>query len=79
MITIWSKNDCSWCTRAKEFLDNEGVDYEERNIQGGEWTIQDLQKRAPNVRSLPVIFQDKRFIGGYENLVAHINLGQLRL
>ena len=35
---IWTKTLCPYCVNAKNLLKMKGIDYEERNIQEGEWT-----------------------------------------
>lgn len=32
MLIVYSKNDCPYCTKAKDYLDIKMIDYEERNI-----------------------------------------------
>jgi thioredoxin reductase (NADPH) len=76
---IWSKNNCSFCQRAKDYLTERGVDYEERNVEGKDWTVENLWEVAPGTRTMPVIFNGDRFIGGYNSLIAHIEMGNLKL
>ena len=76
---VWSKDNCTFCVKAKELLDSKKINYEERNIESGDWTITQLEEAVPNVRAVPQIFIDGRYIGNYDNMVSHIALGDLTL
>jgi glutaredoxin len=78
---IWSKNDCAICDRAKAFFLHKGISYEERNIEDdfSPWTFKDFQEAVPNARSFPQIFIDFKYIGGYDRMISHIQLGELSL
>ena len=76
---IWSKNNCAICDRAKALLDSKEISYEERNIEGPDWTPEDFFKAVPNARTFPQIEIDGKMIGGYEMMMTHIELGDLRL
>lgn len=65
---IWSKNQCPWCDRAKDLLKQRGIEFEERNIQSGKWTKEQLLADVPGARSVPQIFIDGTFVGGFNEL-----------
>jgi glutaredoxin 3 len=64
---VWSQSQCSYCEQAKSLLTSKGVEYEERKIGEG-WTKQQLLEAVPTARSVPQIFIDDRFIGGFTDL-----------
>lgn len=64
---MWSKYDCSFCDQARELLKLQGIDIEERKIGDG-WTKEDLLESVPTARSVPQIFIDNRYIGGFVEL-----------
>jgi len=76
---VWSKNNCSLCTKAKALLDSKKISYEERNIEGPNWTPEDFFKAVPNARTFPQIYIDGKYIGGHDMLMTHMQLGELRL
>ena len=76
---IWSKNNCAICERAKAYLLHKGISYEERNIEGPDWTPSDFFEAIPNARAFPQILIDGKYIGGYDMMMTHINLGELSL
>jgi len=64
---VWSKDMCSYCEQAKLLLESKGIEYEERKI-GKEWTKEQLLKAVPNARTVPQIFLDSEYVGGYTEL-----------
>ena len=68
---IWSNIGCHFCEMAKDLLKQKGIEYEERNI-ANDWKVQDLLEAVPNARTVPQIFLDYKYIGGYDELVEHL-------
>lgn len=66
--TIWSKDNCAFCDRAKDLLRRKGIEFEERNITGGEWTREQLLESVPTARTVPQIFLGDEYIGGFNEL-----------
>ena len=72
-ITIYSKNNCVYCSKAKALLKGLGLEFEEKSLEkdfGGDASklIEDIGK---NVRAMPQIKIDGKLIGGYNQLVEH--------
>ena len=72
MAIVWSKEVCPFCIRAKELLTSQNIPYEER-ILGEGWTREQLLTEVPNARTVPQIFIDNIYIGGYNELVEHLS------
>lgn len=68
---VWSMNGCPYCDKAKELLDNSGIDYEERNIMSEEWSKEQLLEAVPGARTVPQIFLNNKYIGGYNELYTY--------
>lgn len=68
---IWSKNNCPFCDQAKKLLDLRAIAYEERNINDG-YDKEDLLAAVPGARTLPQIFLDDRYVGGFNELKQHL-------
>jgi len=72
-ITVYSKTNCVYCTKAKALIKGLGLEYEEKTLEGtfagdpGKM-IDDIGK---NVRTMPQIKIDGKLIGGYNQLVEH--------
>ena len=68
---VWSKNSCPFCVQAKNLLKLKGIEFEERNINE-EWTREQLLEAVPTARTLPQIFLDDNYIGGFNELRKHL-------
>lgn len=64
---MWSKYDCSFCVQAKDLLELKGYEIEERKIGDG-YTKEDLLEAVPSARSVPQIFINENYVGGFDNL-----------
>ena len=69
--TVWSKNSCPFCVQAKALLESKGIEFEERNISA-DWTREQLLEAVPTARTLPQIFLDDNYIGGFTELRQHL-------
>ena len=72
-ITIYSKNNCGYCVKAKALLKGLGLEFEEKSLEKDfnsdpSKLIEDIGK---NVRTMPQIKIDGELIGGYNQLVEH--------
>lgn len=65
---VWSKKDCGQCVQAKNMLTLRGIEIEERMIDNGPWTKEDLLRSVPDARSVPQIFLDDEYVGGFKEL-----------
>jgi glutaredoxin len=67
MVTVYSKNNCPFCDRAKALLESRGVPYTEVNIENDPESRQMLLDKG--LRSVPQIFHGYELIeGGYNGL-----------
>ena len=70
-ITIYSKNNCVYCTKAKNLVKNLGLDYTEKRLEEFESVEKMLEDIGKPVRQMPQIKIDGKLIGGYNQLVEH--------
>ena len=70
-VEIFSKDNCAFCVRSKQVLDQLEVPYTERKL-GKDLTREQIFERAPNARTFPQIFINNECIGGYNELVKYI-------
>jgi glutaredoxin len=68
---VWSKDSCPFCVQAKALLEARGIEYEERNVSK-DWTKKQLLEAVPTARTLPQIFLDDNYIGGFTDLRSHL-------
>jgi glutaredoxin-related protein len=64
---VWSKYHCSYCDQAKQLLKARGIEFEERKIGDG-WTKEELLEAVPTARTVPQIFLDEEYVGGFTEL-----------
>ncbi len=76
---VWSKNNCIYCVKAKDYLNKKGISVEERNVQSGDWTMTQLDEAVPNARAFPQIFIDGKYVGSYDKMMSYVQLGELSL
>ena len=67
---VWSKENCPFCVQAKNLLKLKNIEFEERNIQK-DWTREQLLEAIPTAKTLPQIFLDDNYIGGFTELRKH--------
>ena len=67
-VVIYSKLDCPFCVRAKDWFNRHGFTYTENVIYDEEQFLA-LQQKIPGVRTVPQIFIDEKHIGGYDELM----------
>lgn len=79
MVTIWGRPGCSWCDEAREICVQYNIKYEYISADTQE-KIAELRELVPGVKTVPQIFWNNRYIGGYEKLAEEIentrNFGQ---
>ncbi len=72
MNAIYTTKTCPWCQRAKALMDQRGIEYREIDVT----TDRNLQLevvRRSGRQSVPQIFFGDEHIGGYDDLVSHLN------
>ena len=69
---IYSKDLCPYCDRAKALLSSKHIEFTEFKI-GRDLTREEFLERFPNARTVPQIYLNEQYIGGYDNLVDHFS------
>ena len=72
MITVYSKDNCKFCEMTKTLLTSKGIDFTENKL-GKEITREEFMEQFPNIRTMPAIFIDGEYIGGYTNIVEWVD------
>lgn len=77
-VKIYTTPSCSYCVRAKMLLNNKGVSFEEVSMYDvSSEERQQLAQKTNNYRTVPQIFINDRFIGGYDQLASLERQGEL--
>ena len=71
-VVVWSKDACFYCQMAKGLLDREGIEYEERNIETGDWTRDQMLESVPGSTTVPQIFYGEEYVGGFAELQKYL-------
>lgn len=77
-FTIYTKENCSFCNRAKEMLQKQGLSYDEVVIPR-DTNREHLQERVHQagstreIKTVPQIFHGERYVGDFNNLVRYLS------
>ena len=75
-ILIYSKKLCPYCVRAKEFLRQKNIAFQEIDLTENVEELEKLKKKTGHM-TVPQIFVDDLFIGGYTDLITKFDSGEL--
>lgn len=64
-VTVYSTNTCPWCTKAKDYLKNKGVDFKEVNVGIDRAGAMEMVKKSGQ-QGVPVIDIDGNIIIGFD-------------
>jgi len=71
-VVLYTKENCGYCTRAKELLKSKGIDYYEMQVgEQGDISREDLLRLFPSAKSLPCVLVENKYIGGYKELAEY--------
>jgi glutaredoxin 3 len=76
-VEIYTKFGCPYCARAKQLLDDKGVDYEEFELNSTPGKREEMLERAPGRTTVPQIFINGRHVGGSDDLAELERSGRL--
>lgn len=71
MIKIIGRTNCTWCTAAKNLLDEKNIPYIYMNA-GEHISLNEVMEMYPGVKTVPIISVDGKFIGGYDDLKRYL-------
>ena len=77
-VQVYTTTNCPFCVRAKALLSSKGVPFEEIDVTYDSALREKMVLLAGGRRTVPEIFIDRRLVGGYEELRALDNTGQLQ-
>ena len=76
-VKIYSTNSCPYCVRAKQLLERKGIAYTEINLSTEAPEVRMELMEKTRHRTVPQIFIDEQFIGGFDQLYALDREGKL--
>jgi glutaredoxin 3 len=75
-IEIWGTEFCGYCSAARMLLKKKGLEYEDVSVSRDPGLRQEMERRSGR-RSVPQIFIDGRPVGGFDELYALDQSGEL--
>jgi glutaredoxin 3 len=69
---VYTKPMCGYCISAKNLLKNKGIEYEERYLDNPQ-VIREFVEEYPTKRTMPQIWLDDEYVGGFKELKAKIS------
>ncbi|THV22509.1 glutaredoxin 3 [Peteryoungia ipomoeae] len=76
-VTIYTRQGCGYCTRAKMLLEQKGVAFTEHDATGNADLRQQMLDRAHGRTTFPQIFIGETHVGGCDDLYALDRAGKL--
>ena len=75
-ITVYSKQFCPYCVMAKRLLDSKGASFTEIKVDNDQAMMKKMMADSGQ-RTVPQIWIGKTHVGGYDELAAMQQNGQL--
>ena len=76
-IILYTKSYCPSCVKAKQLLKNKNVVTTEIDITNNEALIEEMLMKSQGRKTVPQIFIDDFHVGGFDDLYALNNKGEL--
>lgn len=76
-VEVYSTNYCPYCVRAKQLLDAKDIDYTEIDVTNDDAGRVALVEKSGGRRTVPQIFINDKPVGGYDDLRALEESGEL--
>ena len=76
-VLVYSSPFCGYCSAAKRLLTSKGVDFTEIDVMFDPDRKREMIERSSGRRTVPQIFIDGRHIGGFDDLSALDQRGEL--
>ena len=69
-VTVYSKDYCPYCVRAKQLLNHKGVEFTEYQVDRDQEKYREMLARSNGGRTVPQIFIGDKHVGGSDDLYA---------
>ena len=76
MLKIYTWSYCPYCESAKKLLQQKGYEFDEVVLDGKDDELEELRNKTQQ-KTVPQIFIEDEFIGGYSELAALETTGEL--
>lgn len=75
-VVIYTSDFCGYCGAAKRLLQDKGVQFEEINLSQNHEMREEVMRRSGR-RTVPQIFIDDKAVGGFDDIRALDQAGEL--
>ena len=72
-ITVYTKQNCVYCVKAKSLLKGLGLTYTEKKLEEFSSVDEMIKDIGKKVRAMPQIKIDGELVGGYNQLIEYFN------
>lgn len=76
-VTVYTTNWCPYCRQAEKFLEEKGVAFKNVDVTNDDALREKLVEMSGGRRTVPQIFIGDEAIGGYSDMIALHQKGQL--
>ncbi len=76
-VVIYTGPMCNFCSAAKHLLNKKKINYEEIDIGYDDKKREEMSKKSNGAKTIPQIFIEDKHVGGYVELKALENKGEL--
>jgi glutaredoxin 3 len=73
---MYARQGCGYCTRARQLLAGKGIAYAEIDVEAVAGSRAEMQQRSGR-NTVPQIFAGARHLGGYDDIKALDDAGEL--
>ena len=64
-VTVYSTESCPWCHKAKDFLKENNIEFEDKDISSNEEALNEMVEKSGQ-RGVPVLDIDGEIIVGFD-------------
>ena len=69
-VTVYSKDYCPYCVRAKQLLKHKGIEFTEYQVDRDQEKYREMLQKSNGARTVPQIFIGDIHVGGSDDLYA---------
>ena len=73
-VEIYTKDNCVWCTRAKNLMNDFNISYLEHDLSDEDERKEFYKEVGENVSTVPQVYINGNRIGGYKELSKWVDL-----
>lgn len=77
-VVIYTTNDCPFCVNAKNLFKKLDIPFEEISLENNHELRQQLSRENRGWRTVPMIFINEKFVGGFDDVNKLNTSGELK-